>query len=212
MDNDAGRAKCRQKESRRKSWSLTWMKERSRGADRNLRWSRVVEKCRRVGTNYSWRMHPSRAERQCGFESPDKRRHSQLCVCTHLHLETLSNATAPSPLKHKTPWDGRSQQTPPSTSSSSPKPINSLNHFQLFSPPPVSEMPLFEGDGVKSGSWLLRDCSCVHSGGFGGQSWGGFCLCLHYYSHQNLDICWADALIWEYLRTFPFEMKMKSQN
>ncbi len=105
-----------------KSWSLTWMKERSRGADRNLRWSRVVEKCRRVGTNYSWRMHPSRAERQCGFESPDRGRHSQLCVCTHLHLETLSNATAPSPLKHKTPWDGRSQQTPPSTSSSLPNP------------------------------------------------------------------------------------------
>lgn len=195
-----------------KLWSLTWMKERSRGADRNLGWSRVVEKRRRVERiTHGGRIQFGQRDSAVLSHQTEDGIHS----CAFAHTCTWKPSQT-HPLhhhcKHKTPWDGRSQQTPPSTSSSPPKPINSLNHFQLFSPPPVSEMPLFEGDGVKSGSWLLRDCSCIHSGGFGGQSWGRFSLCLHYYSHQNLDICWADALIWEYLRTFAFEMKMKPQN
>lgn len=41
------------------------------------------------GTYYSWRTLPSQAER---LESLDRGRHSQLCVFTHLHLETLTNA------------------------------------------------------------------------------------------------------------------------
>lgn len=53
--------------------------------------------------------------------------------------------------KHKTPWDEHSQQTPPSITSSPPKLIKSLNHIQLFSPTPVSEMLPFEGDGCKAG-------------------------------------------------------------
>lgn len=183
MDNYPDRAKCRLK-----IWSRTGVNF-DRDESTWQRWrqkpgviKRVTEKCRGVETYYyySRRMLPCRAERQCGFESPDRGRHSQLCAFTHLHLETLTNTTPPSPMQTQDSlrW---SQQTAPPTTSPPPKTNCSLNHFQLFSSPPVSEMPLFKGDGVKSGCWLLRDSALVYM--LWASEVGVREECLHYYLH-----------------------------
>ncbi len=122
-------------------------KNRSRGADRNLGLSRVVEKRRRVGTNDSWRTHPSWAERQCCLESPDRGRHSQLCGCTHLHLETLSNAPAPSPLQTQD-----SLSWTESANSTVNKLVPSQTH-SLFEPLPALFSPTSVGNAAVWGRW-----------------------------------------------------------